>query len=588
MKHSFFKAIQSKLPYILTGAVLAVFYFVWLMNESPVQGIQVPIILLYLWALFSLVSRAFWKYLLAPRLEPYSKRWRIWWLIGCIFIGFWLEENIPIILPGSGVLKMLYLLCSGVGLGLLFFILSVFLVAPSTPRQPKANQRWRWLALALPMIVVWVVVLLAFWPGMMSADSLNQWGQVLSGQYNDHHPAFHTFTIWLLTRIALTPAVVALAQIVALALVTGLLLAFIESLGVPSFLIWIASLLFALSPVNATMVNTLWKDIPYSTAMLAVTYLILRLVASKGKWVEGKGGWLVLGITAASAILFRHNGLPVVVITFLMLLIFFHRQWKPLAGALAVCLGLYYGITGPVYNLVGVERSTDLLDATTSLYKIAANADAGSEADKLLTTMNPLSTDWECWISTSVDEAYRANVDQPDALLTKVGNLLEHTPSLLAFDYRCNRSLVWVIWDPNGEVRNPSHAEYWIDANDYGITPDSKIPWLQTTLTNLVSTTAHNPNINWLVWRPAIYLYLFLGAILIAALRRKNARILLIAVPVLLQSISMTLIISAPNFRYHYYTYLLALAFWPVIFTQTEPTTLDHSSESTNEPSNHD
>lgn len=588
MRLNFRKAILPQLPYILTGAVLAVFYFVWLMNESPVQGIQVPIILLYLWALFSLASRAFWKYLLAPRLEPYSKRWRIWWLVGCIFIGFWLEENIPVILPGSGVFKMLYLLCSGTGLGLLLFILSVFLVAPTNPGQPEANHRWRWLALALPMIIVWVVVLLAFWPGMMSADSLNQWGQMLTGQYIDHHPAFHTFTIWLLTRIALTPAVVALAQIIALALVTGLLLACIESLGVPSFLIWITSLLFALSPVNATMVNTLWKDIPYSTAMLAVTYLILRMVASKGRWLEGKGGWLVLGITAALAILFRHNGLPVVVGTFVLLLIFFRRQWKPLAGALAVCLGLYYGITGPIYNLVGVERSTDLLDATTSLYKIAANADDGSQADELLATMNPLSTDWECWISTSVDEAYQAEVDQPDALLTKVGNLLEHTPSLLAFDYRCNRSLVWVIWDPNGEVRNPSHAEYWIDANDYGIIPDSKIPWLQTTLTNLVSTTAHDPNINWLVWRPAIYLYLFLGAILIAALRRKNARILLIAVPVLLQSISMTLIPTAPNFRYHYYTYLLALAFWPAIFTKTEPTTPDHPSESTSEPSNHD
>ena len=159
-------------------------------------------------------------------------------------------------------------------------------------------------------------------------------------------------------------------------------------------------------------------------------------------------------------------------------------------------------------------------------------------------------------------------------------NLIAHAPSLFAFDFRCNRSLVWIIWDPSGEVRNPSHAEYWIDANAYGIIPDSKIPSLQSAVTNFVATTAHDPSINWLVWRPALYLYLFLLVVVICAMRRKNFWILFIAIPILLQSIGFMLIEAAPNFRYHYLAYLLALAFWPIIFVPSKlPSNTQMSSD---------
>ncbi len=266
---------------------------------------------------------------------------------------------------------------------MLLFALSVFFVTRFRLPNPPVQRRFRWLAFALPMIAAWGVYLLAFWPGLMSADSLDQWGQVLSGRYNDHHPAFHSFIIWLLTRLAETPAVVALAQIVALALVAGAVLAFIESLGVAPVWVWAASILFAVSPVNGTMVNTLWKDLPYSTAMLGLTYLLFRLAMSKGRWIEGRGRWLLLGVVAALAPLFRHNGLQVVLVTFPLLMLAFRRQWKPVAYAFTLFMVLYFGITGPVYQLARVEKTSDLMEAATSLYTVAAGADPGSQADAI-------------------------------------------------------------------------------------------------------------------------------------------------------------------------------------------------------------
>lgn len=559
--------IRSLLIYALAGAVLAGFYLIWLMNESPVQGTALIAISLYLWLFFTVLTYFVWTRLLASKVAHYSTRWKALWAAGCLLAGIWLADNIPVVLPGAGVFKALLFLFAGAGLGLVLFVLSALLVTRSRPLAPPVKRRFGWLIFALPIIAAWIIYLLAFWPGLMSADSLSQWGQMLSGQVNDHHPAFHTCTIWLVTRIALTPAAVALTQIIALALVVGMILAWIESLGVASFWIWAASIFFALSPVNGTMVNTLWKDIPYSTAMLAFTYLILRLALTRGGWIAGRAGWLLLGVTAALAPLFRHNGLQVVLAAFPVLLLAFRRHWKPIGLAFALTAALYFGITGPGYRLAGVEKSTVLIEAASSLYATAAGADADSNTEAALMAMNPLSNDWQCSVLTTLSQAKKQDgAGYQETTLEKAQNLVRFAPGLLAYDYRCNRSLIWIIWDPHGDVRNPSHAEYGIDPNSYGLRSDSKLPQLNTLVTNFVVRTAYDPAINWLVWRPALYLYGYLLVIVIFAMRQKNPLILLAAVPILLQSISMTLVVMPPNLRYHYLAYLLALAFWPIVF----------------------
>ena len=568
-------ALISRLPNALIGAVLAAFYLVWLENETPIRGVGLIFVIVYVWVFFTLAAYLTWTRILASRLEQFSPAWRNWWLAGSLVMGFWLADNLPVVVPGAGVMKLVLFLSAALGVGLLLFALSLLLVTRCRPALIPVERRFRWLAFALPMIVVWTVVLLAFWPGLMSADSLDQWGQVLSGQFTNHHPAFHTFTIWLLTRVALSPAVVAIAQILALALVTGALLAYIETLGVASRWLWLASILFAISPVNATMVNTLWKDIPYSVSILALSYLLLRAAVTQGRWLETRTAWLVLGVTAVLAALFRHNGVPVAVASLLFILVFSRRHWKPVVAAVAVLLVLFYVITGPVYRMVGVTTPpTALGEAAASLYNSAATADPGSPEDEFLLRLDPLSDDWQCaHVYGSLQEARRAGAaaDQPENVSQKAVNLLEHAPSLLAYDYRCNRSLIWIVWDPNGELRNPSHAEYGIDANAYGLRSASLIPPLQQSLANFVRATAYDPSVNWLVWRPALYLYLFLLVIAVAALRRKSPWLLLVAVPVLLQSISMTLVTMPPNFRYHYPIYLAALAFWPLLFLPCAP-----------------
>ena len=565
------------LPAAFWGGVIGFAYLFLLNQQATLQGVGLILSFLYLWLIFGLLIYFLLPKVVIPRLKDFSNSWKITWFFASLFAGFWIALNIPLKASGTAfvnprIYKLLFLASNGLTLGVLLFIISIFL-ATRKPRLIDQEQpgRWRWLIYALPMLTIWGIYLLAFWPGMMSADSIDQWGQVLSGQFTDHHPAIHTFIIWLLTRIYLSPVVIALAQILALGLLAGLVLAYFESMNVQPALLWIASFLFALSPVNGTMVNTLWKDIPYSTTVLFLSFLVLRMVHTHGDWLKDKWSWLLLGITAALMSLIRYNGGPIVLGTFVLLLLIFRRQWKPLLYSALLTAVLFLGVRGPLFNLVGVQKSTDLVEATTSLYRIAAQAVPGGQTDTVLNSMNPLASSWDCSIIMQLSQAVK---NEPPAINASLGqeaaNLVKHLPGLLVYDYRCQRSLVWVIWDPNGQVLNTSHVEVLDDPNPYGIVPDSKMPYLQTRIANFVETTAKDTGINWLVWRPALYLYLFLFNVSILALTMKDWRYLLIAVPILLQSIEATLITISPNFRYHYAAYLLALLFWPLLFARNQ------------------
>ena len=106
---------------------------------------------------------------------------------------------------------------------------------------------------SLPPWIVWTISLLIFWPGMMSHDSIVQWRQIINNNIFDYQPALHTILMWIITRIHSSPAIVALTQIFILGLSSGWVLKNIYDWGVDIKLIWIASCIIALSPINIVM-----------------------------------------------------------------------------------------------------------------------------------------------------------------------------------------------------------------------------------------------------------------------------------------------------------------------------------------------
>lgn len=523
---------------------------------------------------------------LLRELEKYPAHWQ-WFILGLsFFAGLWLSLNIPLAVPPIEripylpplFIRFTYRLFSAAGLGFVILLLSVSLAGIRTDIRHYDSRQFSFVKYFIFIILIWGLYLLALYPGMMSADSLVQWEQVLTGNYNDHHPVFHTLTIWLVTRIALTPTSVAIAQILFLGFVTAQWLAFFENIRVPQSVIWISAVLFTLSPVNGTMVNTLWKDVPYSTSILALSLLLSKIVFSNGNWLQTWKSKILLGVVTALVLLFRHDGLPVGIGTLIALFIFYPKKWKAWIITSAICFGLYFGIRGPLYQSIGVQKSTELAQHSLSLYTIAAYAKPDSQAEHLIESFTLISPNWDCRIGNKINPNWRStDLDYSASPFKLLSNLAKRTPHVLIYFYRCARSMEWIVWDPKGEVRNPSHIEYLVDPNPYGIQHNSKIPWLRDILKNWVSNTSHNPDVNWFTWRPAFFLYIHLLVSMALIFRNTSLKFGLISLPIVIQSITFSLIFAAPNFRYHYAVYLVSLISWPLLFSM--PQFMNHANK---------
>jgi len=553
--------------------------FLWLPKNTSSQQVFVGLIIILAVALLILgLHKILFPYALS-RLQPYTAYWMVGFIGACLLAGVWLSFNIPIISPPielnhfatSFLVKLVYRASTGIAVGLaLFFFITWFATTFLHNQQTvsKSSLIKASVKYILPIAFIWGIYLLAFYPGMMSADSMVQWGQVLTGKFVDHHPAFHTFLIWLLTRIYLSPAVIAIAQIIALAVVAGLWFAFFESLGIRRWIIWLFTIIFAVVPVNGTMVNTLWKDIPYSIAVLGLTLIIARVVVTKGAWIDSLFARIILGVTAALVLLLRHDGLTVGIGILFLLLVVYKNRWKSWLFSCLLCAFLYFGIRGPIYNWVGVEKSTTLSEVSLSLYSRAAYAIPGSQTALMLSSIGLSSPNWSCniWATLNPD-SYKTDLNRSISPEQVAVNLLHRIPNILAYYGRCSRSLEWIVWDPYGEVRNASHVEVLVDPNPYGILPDSKIPAMRAWISNWVYITSHDTNLNWFIWRPAFFLYLNLLVSAVLIIRNHDLRIGIISVPILIQSITFSLILAEPNFRYHYAVYLVSLISIPLLFS---------------------
>ena len=253
----------------------------------------------------------------------------------------------------------------------------IFLKTEIGSKTIRPRHRFSWLLYSLPMIAVWGFFLLTFFPGMMSPDSNNQWNQLLSGQFNNAHPVFHTLSMWLITRIWLTPAAVAIVQILFLSLTIAWGIRLLEEHGLPFWGSWLLAAIFAISPLNANMVIILWKDIPYSTSLFLFSLLVLKIVLTRGEWLQKRFAWVWLGLVSLFITSFRHNGLPIPIVTILFLLVFYRKWWKPLIEAFVLTTILYAVIQGPFYRALNVEKPGISQFEFLMMHHIAAHINHG-------------------------------------------------------------------------------------------------------------------------------------------------------------------------------------------------------------------
>ena len=465
-------------------------------------------------------------------------------------------------------LKYGVLLADWIWISLILLAASIWAIAHRSIESPEskgASLSWFWFT--LPIFLVWSIYLLVFWPGSMTTDSLGQWREVVSGQFTDFHPAFHTLSIWLITRLWFSPAAVALAQILALSGLVGWGVSLFHRWGAPGWLTWLVVGLMAISPVNGMMIVTLWKDIPYSISIVALTLLVLLMIKSEGKWIEKRLAWMILGAIAALTALYRHNGIVAAFGTLGCLLLAYRNHWKRLLGALLLAIGFWWGVRGPLYNLLGVPQSQgSLFWGISSVYVIDRQLASGipllEDEKAFLSQVYPLKPGWpyDCYNLNKILEDGRLDTTFVAAHGTELArlalSLTLRNPTETFNHLICHNAYIFQITQPPRS--GYEYAPGKIYNNSLGLENNSKLPELRSLILATMQKTSPR-QWSWLIWRTAFWTYLLIFASMIASFRANSWKYLIILTPILFNDLSLLFSSGIQSFRYVYPAMLISI-----------------------------
>ena len=453
----------------------------------------------------------------------------------------------------------------------------------SLPINPPAAQKQQVILKSLFFIIplsVGLVYWLAFFPGVMSFDSVNQWDQLSTFKITNLHPAFHTILEWLLTRLWHSPAMISLFQVLIASLVIGYgLLSIRNKSQLPGLLLIAIALLFTANPLVGVMDVTLWKDVFFGFAILLLTIYIFNCITSDGKWIQHPSHTILLGCTLAIIWLVRFNGFPVAVVSLIATTIVYKKYFRHFIYSALITAAIILFVLGPLYTWFKVDRAVRFNYGVALIHPVVAYANSKTDLAVLtdyekqyLNRIYPLKNNWSysCYDATVFfykNTNFNPVINDPFTMAKIFTRLAIHDPKIMLDHYLCLSSFVWQLNQPQNVYietilfnnynldQHPSWQKYSSDVNQKSILPQVH-GWIER-----IVKAEWNRDTFKLMWRPAIYMYLFLASLAFLVIRTRHKKWLLLSVPLLAQSIGIMFTAQVQALRYQYPVYLIAMLF---------------------------
>jgi hypothetical protein len=431
-----------------------------------------------------------------------------------------------------------------------------------------------WLSL-LPLLVWWV----GWFPGFLSSDSIDQLGQVARFDFHNLHPISHTFSVWVVTRVWDHPGAVTLVQVLILAGLLGYTAKRVTEVGVPWWLAAAAAWITAAVPMVAATTITIWKDVPYSLALLwAFAELILLARDRSGFWA-GRVGPARLGVALGMIWVLRPNGFITVLLLVLVIAIGFRHQWRRWLPMAAVAAGI--GVLLPALLLrVLPATSTAIEPAEVFMPDVAAVVvhdrawfDAADlQLVEAVGALRVWDEYYQCSDSTPLlfHPEFDTGVarDDPWAYRGLVArSTLSHLPTVAGHRWCVGSFLVWPVQPAGTFLHRPP---FEIPPNTLGIARSS-ISDRAYAFTLAQYQWIERDGVIWFTWRPALVILAAIATYAAIALRRRLHPLLWGGALGAAQLVNVAATVPAQEFRYALGLYLMGLMSLPLWWLIVRP-----------------
>lgn len=218
------------------------------------------------------------------------------------------------------------------------------------------------------------IYFIAYYPGVLIIDSVNQWNQVHSNYpWNNWHPIGHTFLIWLTSSIWNNPASFILLQSSIFVLVFAYFAMLLKTQLTSK---WISDMFFACTaivpffPLQSMIVV---KDTMFTYAFIFFVLALVQIIKSNGQYIKNPLLFISVLISVLGICLWRSNGFPIILVMAIMISVAFgiKNYWR-LILIMLVSVMTYFVINGPVASYFHIFQPSK-----TEAYGMLIQIDAG-------------------------------------------------------------------------------------------------------------------------------------------------------------------------------------------------------------------
>jgi hypothetical protein len=438
----------------------------------------------------------------------------------------------------------------------------------------------------------------AFYPGLMSYDSIIYVIHVTTGPWVDNHSVLYDALVWLSLHATGGLGGLTLAQTAVMSVALAYTVVAFRRLGVPGRWTAVAAVALAALPPTGTFIVFVWKDVAFSIC----TYLVVPTVAHLLS-LRGAAGWradrrvnrliAALGLELLGVCLFRPNGFVVVVIAAVVLLVLVPRVRARLAAAAVAAVCLAFALNLFVYPGAGIQRAPTSLALGPAYADIAvayaARPSSFTTADRaLMTRVAPLSewtTTANCLSADSTTRipGFNANASKVSGQLFSLWlRVLGRSPDLILGARICRGSIAWSIF-PNSAAGSAGYlASSVVPSSLFGLASTKSVrnsPYRAGLATRpllgpvnklavFLRSVAQLPQLQWLLWRGAFWCYVSYLAVWVLARRRHNWPLLSLAAIVVGQQLAIIIDNPSQLFRYMASPILIGIMLLPLFFAR--------------------
>ena len=220
------------------------------------------------------------------------------------------------------------------------------------PETPKKAVEYRNILTFLFLLLCWLPVLLAVYPGFFVYDAQEEWLQVASRNFTTHHPLVHVLMLGgiICAVHKVTDSYnlgIACYMLVQMMIVSGgftYLLSFMRRRKVSRAVRLISLLYFAFFPVIVMFTLCSAKDTLFTVALLLLLLSLLDMGSSGEEFFASKRKMLFFIFSAVAMMLFRKNGVYAFAVMIPILILYHRKSLKKMTLLLAVIFLSYFMI----------------------------------------------------------------------------------------------------------------------------------------------------------------------------------------------------------------------------------------------------